>query len=466
MSPQAKRLLTSGLLILGLIAIIFLMASGRHAQASSSEARDIDELLTGVFKRNEPGGAVIVTRKGETLFRKGYGLADMELKVPIQPDMVFRLGSVTKQFTAVAILMLQEQGKLSVADPITRFLPDYPTAGQTITIEHLLTHTSGIKSYTSMPEWLSKWRTDMSLGSLIDMFKNQPMDFKPDERWLYDNSGYILLGAVIEKASGQSYEDFIEKKIFEPLGMKDSYYDRTEQVIPKRVKGYQRAADGFRNAPYLSMTQPYAAGSLASTVDDLALWDTAVWSNRLIKKETLAKAHTPHRLADGRATAYGYGWSLGSYEGHRTVEHGGGIHGFASYVLSMPDDAVYVAILTNGAAGPKLSPQRLATQMAAIAVGKPVQEPKAISMAPEQLKRYTGVYSVRENEEQTISLEGNQLFWQPKGGPKTAIYPLSEAEFFIKDSLTRIGFVLDPNGAPTRLAIRPRVGMVEEAAKK
>lgn len=466
MSPQARRLLTSGLLILGILAAIFLMASGRRAQASSSEARDIDDLLTGVFKRNEPGGAVIVTRKGETLFRKGYGLADMELKVPIQPDMVFRLGSVTKQFTAVAILMLQEQGKLSVTDPITRFLPDYPIAGQTITIEHLLTHTSGIKSYTSMPEWLSKWRTDMSLGSLIDMFKNQPMDFKPDERWLYDNSGYILLGAIIEKASGQSYEDFIEKNIFQPLGMKDSYYDKTEQIIPKRVKGYQRAADGFRNAPYLSMTQPYAAGSLASTVDDLALWDAAVWSNKLIKKESLAKAHTPHRLADGRSTTYGYGWSLASYEGHRTVEHGGGIHGFASYVLSMPDDGIYVAILTNGSAGPKLSPQRLAIQMAAIAVDKPVQEPTAISMALEQLKRYAGVYSVRENEDQTVSLEGDQLFWQPKGGPKTAIYPLSETEFFIKDSLTRIGFVLGTDGVTTRLVIRPRVGMVEEAAKK
>jgi len=443
-----------------------MMTSGRRSQASSSEARDIDTLLTGVFKRDEPGGAVIVTRKGETVFRKGYGLADMELKVPIQPDMVFRLGSVTKQFTATAILMLEEQGKLSINDPVTKFLPEYPTNGQTISVEHLLTHTSGIKSYTSMPEWLSKWRTDMSLGSLIDMFKDQPADFKPDERWLYNNSGYILLGGIIEKASGESYEDFIEKKIFEPLGMKDSYYDRTEQVIPKRVKGYQRGANGFHNAPYMSMTQPYAAGSLASTVDDLAIWDTALWSNRLIKKETLAKAHTPHRLADGRSTAYGYGWSLGDYEGHRTVEHGGGIHGFATYTLSMPDDGVFVAILTNGSAGPKLSPQRLAIQMAGMAVGKPVREPEAISMTPEQLQRYAGVFSVRENEERTISLEGNQLFLLRKGGPKTEIHPLSETEFFIKDSMTRLGFELDSSGSATRLMIRPRSGMVEEAVKK
>ncbi|MFB3905449.1 MAG: serine hydrolase [Acidobacteriota bacterium] len=466
MSLHAKRVLQWGLLIVGIIAVLYLMASGRQAQASSPEARDIGALLAEVFKQDEPGGAVIVTRKGETLFRKGYGLADMELKVPIQPDMVFRLGSVTKQFTAVAILMLEEQGKLSVADPIARFLPDYPTGGQTITIEHLLTHTSGIKSYTSMSEWVSKWRTDMSLGSLIDMFKDQPVDFKPDERWLYNNSGYILLGAIIEKASGHSYEDFIEKKIFGPLGMKDSCYDRTEQIMPKRAKGYQRTPNGFQHAAYLSMTQPYAAGSLASTVDDLAIWDTALWQNKLIRKETLAKAHTPHRLTDGRSTAYGYGWALGSYEGHRTVEHGGGIHGFATYALSMPDDGIFVAILTNGSAGPKLLPQRLATQMAAIAVGKPMREPAPISMTPEQLKRYAGVYSVRASEEHTITLEGTQLFWQPKDRPKTAIYPLSETEFFVKGSLTRLAFVIDTSGATSRLVIRPRVGMEETAVKK
>ena len=265
-----------------------------------SEAGAIDQLLSGTFKPGEPGAAVIVTRKGQTLFRKGYGMADLELQVPIEPDMVFRLGSVTKQFTAVAILMLEEQGKLSVSDPITKFLPDYPTQGHTITVEHLLTHTSGIRSYTEMPEWLPQWRKDFTLNELIDFFKNQPMDFAPDEKWLYDNSGYILLGAIIEKASGQSYEDFIRTKIFEPLGMKHSCYDHTERIIPKRVKGYERTSSGFQNAPYLSMTQPYAAGSLASSVDDLALWNSALWSNKLLKPESLAKAHKAHVLKDGR----------------------------------------------------------------------------------------------------------------------------------------------------------------------
>jgi CubicO group peptidase (beta-lactamase class C family) len=176
---------------------------------------------------------------------------------------------------------------------------------------------------------------EQSEGSTIDQLMSGT--FKPDEKWLYDNSGYILLGAIIEKASGQSYENFIRTKIFEPVGMKHSCYDRTEMIIPRRVKGYERTPSGFENAPYLSMTQPYAAGSLASSVDDLALWNSALWSNKLLKPESLAKAHKPHVLKDRSGTGYGYGWEIGSYEGHRTIEHGGGIQGFATYTLSLPE---------------------------------------------------------------------------------------------------------------------------------
>ena len=436
------------------------------AQAAAlPESRAIDNMLDKAFHQDQPGAAAIVVRKGQVLLRKGYGMADLELKIPIEPDMVFRLGSVTKQFTATAILMLEEQGKLSVNDPITKFLPDYPTQGRDIRIEHLLTHTSGIKSYTSMPEWQPLWRKDFSLGELIDFFKNQPMDFAPGERWFYDNSGYILLGAIIEKASGQSYEQFIRKNIFEPLGMKHSYYDHTEQIIPRRVKGYQHTTQGYENAPYLSMTQPYAAGSLASSVDDLVLWNTAVWSNRLLKRETMARAHRAYKLKDGRATGYGYGWTIASYEGHRTVEHGGGIHGFATYVLSMPDDDVFVAILTNGSAGPDASPGMLAVKMAGIAVGKPVVEPTPISLKPDQLRRYVGVYALEDKSEASVVLEGSQLYIQRTGGPRSPLHAVSQTEFFVPNSLNRVAFQSDASGRVTGLEMRPRAGMVETAAR-
>jgi CubicO group peptidase (beta-lactamase class C family) len=450
-----------------LAGIIFITCAGQDAASAveQSEGSTIDQLLSGTFKPGEPGAAVIVIRNGQTLLRKGYGMADLELQVKIEPDMVFRLGSVTKQFTAVAILMLEEQGKLSVEDPITKFIPDYPTQGHTITVEHLLTHTSGIRSYTEMPEWLPQWRKDFTLNELIDFFKNQPMDFAPDEKWLYDNSGYILLGAIIERASGQSYEDFIRTKIFEPLGMKHSHYDHSEVIIPRRAKGYQRSSSGFENAPYLSMTQPYAAGSLASSVDDLALWDSALWSNKLLKPESLAKAHKPHVLKDGSGTGYGYGWGIGAYEGHRTIEHGGGIPGFATYTLSLPDDGVFAAILTNGSAGPDVSPERLAVQMAGSAIGRPVVEPKAISMKPEQLDRHTGVYAISAKEQRIITREGGQLYSQRSGGTRYAIQPLSETEFFFPGSFDRLIFVPDGSGRITRVELRPRAGAVEEALR-
>src|SRR4051812_37064486 len=226
-------------------------------------------------------------------------MANFELGVPITPDMVFRLASVTKQFTAVATLMLMEQGLLALDDPITRFWPDYPTHDHTITVEHLLTHTSGIRSYTDMPDWPPLWRKDFAVQELIDYFKDQPMPFAPGTRWAYNNSGYVLLGAIIEQLSGLSYAQFMQQRIFEPLGMRQSYYDRTPQIIPKRADGYQKGADGYTNAEYLSMTQPYAAGALASTVDDLARWDRALVSGTLLQPATLARAWTPYQLADG-----------------------------------------------------------------------------------------------------------------------------------------------------------------------
>ena len=231
------------------------------------------------------------------------------------------------------------------------------------------------------------------------------------------------------------------------------------------MKGYQRAADGFENAPYLSMSQPYAAGSLASTVDDLALWNNALWTGKLLKKEFLTRAHTPHVLKDGRSTGYGYGWGLGTYNGHRTVEHGGGIHGFATYVLSLPDDDIYAAILTNGSAGLTVSPERLALQMAAIALGQPVADPTEITLKPEQLDRCTGVYAISDQERRSITREGGQLYSQRSGGNRYPVYPLSETEFFFRDSANRLVFLPDASGRITRVQLRPRVGMIEEAKR-
>src|SRR5580704_5855973 len=207
------------ILVLGVGLLAQPARSGGPANGDLTAA--IDDIMSKTYKPDHPGAAVIAVKDGKVVFRKGYGMANLELGVPIRPEMVFRLGSITKQFTTVAILMLAEQGKLSVTDEIT--------------IENLLTHTSGVKNYTSLPEWLPLWRKDMTVTDLIALFKDKPLDFAPGEKWSYSNSGYILLGAIIEKVSGQKYEDFIEKRIFAPIGMTHSFYDHTDRLIPGRV---------------------------------------------------------------------------------------------------------------------------------------------------------------------------------------------------------------------------------------
>ena len=418
--------------------------------------QSIDKLVQDNYKPDEPGAAVIVVKDGVVIFRKGQGLANLELGVPIEPDMVFRIGSLTKQFTAVAILMLAEQSKLALDDSITKFLPDYPTHGHLITVEHLLTHTSGIKSYTSMPEWLPLWRKDFTVQELIDFFKNQPMDFAPGKRFEYSNSGYILLGAIIEKASGQTYEQFIQHRIFDHLGMKHSYYDSPLRVIPRRAAGYDKGPDGYTNAAYLSMTQPYSAGSLASSVDDLALWDAALYTEQLLKQETLQRAFVSHRLAEGSETEYGYGWTTPKLAGHLAAGHGGGIHGFGSFAIRLPEDHVFVAALSNNTG---THPGQLALKIAAWAIGQPFQEPTPVELNPEVLARYEGVYESNVLGEVRVTREGNQLFFQPGQAPPIELVPFSSNEFFFKDrSLDHLTFVSDANEVVTSFEFRGAIG--------
>lgn len=449
-----------------ILSLIFLMGTAalsvaQPASSNNDLARSIDEIINQVYKPGEPGAAVIVVKDGKVVHRKGYGMANLELGVPVEPDMIFRIGSITKQFTAVAILMLAEQGKLSLEDDLTKFLPDYPTKGTKITVEHLLTHTSGIKSYTSIPEWLSLWRKDMDLKELVGVFKDKPMDFAPGERYAYNNSAYVLLGVIIEKVSGQSYQDFVEKNIFAPLGMKHSFYDNTSRVIPRRVNGYSKVKDSFTNAAYLSMSQPYAAGSLVSSVDDLALWDAALYTDKLIKQESLKRAWTSAKLSSGKLTNYGFGWGISSYQGHRLIEHSGGINGFATYALRSADDRLYVAILTNR---DWQSPGWTAFKVAAAAMGKPYVEPVSIKLSPASLDQYTGVYQIDEKEEVTIQKEGDKLIATLPGGGKAEILPSSETEFFIKDSRTRLIFTRSASGV-TSFVLRDRTETNREARK-
>jgi CubicO group peptidase (beta-lactamase class C family) len=421
-------------------------------KALMGDAAAIDALFKTAVKPSEPGLAVIVVRKGQVLHRAGYGLAHVELGVAATPEHVFRVGSVTKQFTSAVIMVLADEGLLAVSDPITKFLPDYPTQGKTITVEHLLTHTSGIQSYTDMPKWRSMLRQDLSLTQLIDVFKGEPMQFDPGARWRYNNSGYILLGAIIEKVTGKKYADVVRERIFQPLGMADTRYDDTDAVISRRAAGYARTAAGLVNAQYLSMTQPYAAGALVSTVDDLAKWEAGLAAGKIVKAAALEKMFANYPLASGSPSGYAYGWQIGSYEGRPVQEHGGGIPGFRAHVLRIPSDGVYVAVLSNMAA-PEPDPQALARKAAAIAIGKPLVNPAVVTLTPEQLDAYVGQFVTVGGTRHVVTREGARLFMQVGGGGRTEFFPAGNDTFFAKDRFVRLRFERDGAGKAASLRV-------------
>jgi CubicO group peptidase (beta-lactamase class C family) len=423
--------------------LLFLLTGALSTVSAQNFDKEFDKVIESAYKSGEPGAAVLLAKEGKVLYRKAFGKANIELDVPMKPEMVFEIGSITKQFTAVSILMLMEQGKLSLTDDVTKFIPDYPTHGHKITIHHLLTHTSGIKSYTGMQEWVPLWRKDMSPEEMIDLFKNQPMDFAPGERYQYNNSAYFMLGYIIEKASGQTYQQFLEEHIFKPLQMNNSYYGSHKQIIRNRAAGYQNQ-DGFNNTEYLSLTQPYAAGSIMSNVDDLLKWQIAIRDHKLVKKETIQLAFTDYKLNNGKPIHYGYGWSLNEINGSPTIEHGGGIFGYTTNGIWLPKEDVYVVMLTNR---DDMGPGDISTRIAAIAIGKPFPEAsKSIAVKSESLKNLAGAYEFEDGSIRSIIYEDGVLCSQRQGSSRFKLIPVAENKFAYENSFSTIEFANDRGG--------------------
>lgn len=428
-----------------------------HARAEDPTPK-FQKYMDAAVRVDGFSGSVLVSRGGTTLFEHGYGLANAEHQAPNTPQTKFRLGSITKQFTAMAVLILAEQGKLKLDDPVGKYVDDAPRAWEKVTIHHLLTHTSGVPSYTSDPEYPKKMAQHETVNGMIARFRDRPLDFPPGEKFSYSNSGYFLLGAVIEKVSGVSYEAFLSKSIFGPLKMKDTGYDHPKTVLTHRASGYDRAGDGLENAPYLDMAQPYAAGSLYSTVEDLARWDRALADGKLISKESYARMYTPAK--DG----YAYGWAVATRSGRKEVGHGGGINGFATQILRYPDQKVCVVVLCNVV---PCNPGKVAHDLAAIAFGdeyKLPEERKVAKVDPKVLDAYVGRYEVRTGMVLTVTREGDHLLAQPTGQPRLEILPASETEFFLKVVDARLTFVKDADGKVTHVILYQ--GKHEEKAKR
>ncbi len=337
-----------------MVATLFLAASVsfRPAPVVLAQAKEAELIDAIVQKHMRAPGAVAMTvavaRGEEFVYAKAYGFADLEFAVNADEETMFRIGSITKQFTAAGILKLAERGKLSIDDPLTKFLPDYPTHGHEITLRHLLTHTSGVPNYTDLgPVWEKLQAQALTDAELVALWKEKPLDFAPGEQWKYSNSGYYLLGMVIEKVSGKGYAEFLRETLFDPLKLTRTRYDSNEELILNRAQGYAFEQERFQNDGLLDMRQPGAAGGLISTAADLVRWQIALVNGRVISKESYEEMTLPFMLTHGKETNYGMGLQLELQAGKPCVWHGGGINGFNSVLLYFPDEKLSIAAISN-----------------------------------------------------------------------------------------------------------------------
>jgi len=413
--------------------VLFAIAAVSCANARADRVADF---VDGYLKKKQiPGCAVLVRKDGEVVLSAGYGMANLEHGVAVTPKTVFQSGSVGKQFTAMAVMMLVEEGKLSLGDPVSKFLK-VPSSWSAITIRHLLTHTSGLGDY---PEKFSLQK-DYSEEELLKMVTTQELDFEPGEKWAYSNLGYLTLGIVIHKVTGKFYGDFLQERIFKKLGMTNTRIINEADIIPNRAAGYHLVKGELKNqewvAPSVNTT---ADGSLYFTIEDMAKWDEALEQQRLLRADSYQQMWTPVELNDGSHASYGFGWSLGKNAlGHRLIEHGGAWQGFATYIGRHPDDHLSVVVLCNRAGA---QADYIAKVVAGYYIPGLAQRARpAIKLDPVILNSYAGEYRLGKRLTVKVVAVDDHLetTWL---GQKLILSPESETLFSEEDSDRKLRFI-------------------------
>lgn len=350
----------------------------------------IDAIIENAIDETQLVGASVgVMRHNEVILARGYGYADINNKVEATEQTVYRIGSITKQFTALAIMILVEQGKLKLNDIMLDYLPNYPQRDHKVTIDQLLNHTSGIKSYTDIEKFWEISERDLSRQEIVDLFSSEPVEFSPSENYQYNNSGYYLLGLIIENVSGMSYADFLKANVWQPLEMFDTYYLGKTKPIKNIATGYDHKDNEFVLARPLGMDNPFSGGSLGSSILDLLKWQTALNENQLISRQSYNKMIEPGLLKNGKQTTYGYGFFMSNLNGHRKIEHGGTINGFRAQLSAYPDDGLTVTVLCNLNSAPQA---QLESQISRLMLGIPENQVQEIHLSEAELQLYTGTY--------------------------------------------------------------------------
>ena len=453
------RHFTRRALVLMIGTCLLLLSGAPGAQVATTPAQPsdgivvqrVDEYMQAQMRANGFGGTVLLARKGSPIVVKGYGPANAEWDIPNGPRTKFRLGSITKQFTSMAVMQLQQKGKLTVQDPICQYVTPCPDAWKPVTIHHLLTHTSGIPSYTNSPSYMSTMMMPKTVEQMVVGFRDLPLEFEPGSQFKYDNSGYFLLGVLLEKVTGQPYARVLQDQIFTPLGMRDSGYDTTAQILPMRASGYSRQGAEVTNAPYLDMVQPFAAGALYSTVEDLLKWDQALYTDQLLPGAARSVMFTPFK------SGYAYGWQAPAPSpqtfDRKQLAHGGGINGFSTMIVRLPDDNITSIVLSNVQ---QAQTARIARDLLAILFGQPYEVPVARTVArvdPKVYDAYVGQYQLAPTFILTVTREGDRLMTQATGQGKLEVFPESDTKFFLKLVDAQITFVKDDSGKVTYLIL-------------
>ena len=421
-----------------LIAIIFKAPSQEFPQK-------IDSLLLSYAKINRFNGTVLVYKKGKVILEKGYGYQDIKNKIPNTANTIFQVGSITKQFTATVVLKLAEENKLTLQDKLTKYFPDYPR-GNEITIEHLVSHTSGIYEYFRNPLYhQSKAEKPLTKEDRMDFFKDKPMDFNPGTSFSYCNSGYELLGLIIEIITRKPYEQVVKEMILKPLKMINSGFDFIGLKSSLKAKPYSLFSKdkNTESIPWDS-TATYAAGSLYSNAKDMYLWHQGLLKNKIIKKSSLEKAYTPV------LSGYGYAWWIDSLYTKRIVSHGGNVEGFTSHFIRVPEDDVCIVLLNNTY---NHEIETIGNSILAILYNQPYKMLDGIILSNDDLKKYEGAYEVNSDYHVIISIDENHLFAQINNEPKFELFAQNSASFFSKEEDLRMKFKSDNSNVFNRISV-------------
>ena len=428
-----------------------------HLQAQEKNSiPGLDNYISNVFKNLQidemPGASVLVAQNGEIVYQKGFGYADIEKKIPVTPDTKFKIGSVSKQFTAVAILKLQEEGRIRTDDKLSKYIPDFPR-GNEVTIYQLLTHTSGIHDYNSTPGIdVTKAVTPRAL---LDIIKKLPYDSNPGERYLYNNSGYFILAYIVEQLSGKTLSEYLNETIFKPLGMTNSGLYYTDIVLDTEAQGYSMNGEKVTKADFQEMSWAFGVGSTYSTTEDLYKWNEAVFNGKVLSDATLKTVFTQAVLNSGAKVDYGFGWFLITNSGLKFIQHSGGVSGFSSYLERQPENNLTVCVLLNSLPSPEgiqpvLNGQAISGFILQDKMKKQDIAGDAI-VSEAILKKYVGRYNYGQAMAMWVTLKDKQLFGQMTMMEASPLTPISENEFNFKARNAKIKFVTDSASKVDRL---------------